>query len=41
VFDLRLNEGWVSAGIDHDAAQFAVQAMTSSGEKNERVFGDF
>ena len=25
VFDLSLNEGWVSVGIDHDTAQFAVQ----------------
>lgn len=27
VFDLTLNEGWVSVGIDHDTAQFAVQAI--------------
>lgn len=27
VLDLRLNEGWVSVGIDHDTAQFAVQAI--------------
>ena len=27
VFDLSLNEGWVSVGIDHDTAQFAVQAI--------------
>lgn len=27
VFDLSLNEGWVSVGIDHDTAQFAVQSI--------------
>jgi Rhodopirellula transposase DDE domain len=27
VFDLSLNEGWVSVGVDHDTAQFAVQAI--------------
>jgi len=27
VFDLTQNEGWVSVGIDHDTAQFAVQAI--------------
>jgi hypothetical protein len=27
VFDLSLNEGWVSVGIDHDTAQFAAQAI--------------
>ena len=27
VFDLTRNEGWVSVGIDHDTAQFAVQAI--------------
>lgn len=27
VFDLTKNEGWVSVGIDHDTAQFAVQAI--------------
>jgi hypothetical protein len=27
VYDLRENEGWVSVGIDHDTAQFAVQAI--------------
>ena len=27
VFDLSQNEGWVSVGIDHDTAQFAVQAI--------------
>jgi hypothetical protein len=27
VYDLSKNEGWVSVGIDHDTAQFAVQAI--------------
>jgi hypothetical protein len=27
VIDLSRNEGWVSVGIDHDTAQFAVQAV--------------
>ena len=27
VFDLSKNEGWVRVGIDHDTAQFAVQAI--------------
>jgi hypothetical protein len=27
VYDLSQNEGWVSVGIDHDTAQFAVQAI--------------
>jgi hypothetical protein len=27
VYDLTANEGWVSVGIDHDTAQFAVQAL--------------
>ena len=27
VFDLSRNEGWVSVGIDHDTAEFAVQAI--------------
>jgi hypothetical protein len=27
VYDLSRNEGWVSVGIDHDTAQFAVQAI--------------
>ena len=25
VYDLHRNEGWVSVGIDHDTASFAVQ----------------
>jgi hypothetical protein len=28
VYDLNENEGWVSVGIDHDTARFAVQAIT-------------
>ena len=28
VYDLRRNEGWVSVGIDHDTARFAVQAIS-------------
>jgi hypothetical protein len=27
VYDLSQNEGWVSVGIDHDAASFAAQAI--------------
>jgi hypothetical protein len=27
VYDLTANEGWVSVGIDHDTAEFAVQAL--------------
>ncbi len=27
VFDMSRNEGWVNVGIDHDAAEFAVQAV--------------
>jgi transposase len=27
VFDVSQNEGWVSVGIDHDTAEFAVQAI--------------
>ena len=33
VFDLSLNEGWVSVGIDHDTAQFAVQAIVRWWQK--------
>ena len=29
VYDLRRNEGWVSIGIDHDTARFAVNAIRS------------
>ncbi len=29
VYDLRRNEGWVSIGIDHDTAHFAVNAIRS------------
>jgi hypothetical protein len=31
VFDMSRNEGWVSVGIDHDTAQFAVQAIGRAG----------
>ena len=27
VYDLRRNEGWVSVGIDHDTAEFAVESI--------------
>lgn len=27
VYDMTLNEGWVSVGIDHDTAQFATQTL--------------
>ena len=27
VFDMSRNEGWVSVGVDHDTAQFALQAI--------------
>lgn len=33
VFDLSLNEGWVSVGIDHDTAQFAVRAIARWWQK--------
>ncbi len=33
MFDLSLNEGWVSVGIDHDTAQFAVQAIARWWQK--------
>ena len=29
VYDLSRNEGWVSVGIDHDTAHFAVNAIRS------------
>jgi transposase len=29
IYDLRRNEGWVSIGIDHDTARFAVNAIRS------------
>jgi len=29
VYDLTANEGWVSVGIDHDTAEFAVQSVRS------------
>jgi hypothetical protein len=33
VFDLSRNEGWVSVGVDHDTAQFAVQAIARWWQK--------
>ena len=33
VYDLRQNEGWVSVGIDHDTARFAVQAIARWWQK--------
>jgi hypothetical protein len=27
VYDLTANEGWVSVGIDHDTAEFAVESL--------------
>ena len=27
VYDLTANEGWVSVGIDHDTAEFAVESI--------------
>ena len=27
VYDLRRNEGWVSVGVDHDTAEFAVESI--------------
>ena len=27
VYDLTANEGWVSVGIDHDTAEFAVESV--------------
>lgn len=29
IYDIAKNEGWVSVGIDHDTAQFAVQSIRS------------
>ena len=29
VYDLSRNEGWVSVGVDHDTAHFAVKAIRS------------
>ena len=36
VFDLSQNEGWVSVGIGHDTAQFAVQAISRWWQKMGR-----
>ena len=33
VYDLANNEGWVSVGIDHDTAQFAVAAFVAGGAR--------
>jgi len=33
VYDLSRNEGWVSVGIDHDTARFAVQAISRWWQK--------
>jgi hypothetical protein len=33
VYDLSQNEGWVSVGIDHDMARFAVQAIARWWQK--------
>ena len=33
VYDLSQNEGWVSVGIDHDTARFAVQAIARWWQK--------
>jgi hypothetical protein len=27
IYDLTLNQGWVSVGIDHDTAEFAVESI--------------
>ena len=27
IYDLTLNKGWVSVGIDHDTAEFAVESI--------------
>jgi len=27
VYDLAMNQGWVSVGIDHDTAEFAVETI--------------
>jgi len=29
IYDIRLDEGWVTVGIDHDTAQFAVNSIRS------------
>jgi len=33
VYDIGRNQGWVSVGIDHDTAQFAVQSIGSGGDR--------
>ena len=37
VFDISRNEGWVSVGIDHDTAQFAVQAIVVVAEDGQQT----
>jgi hypothetical protein len=27
IYDLTMNQGWVSVGIDHDTAEFAVESI--------------
>jgi transposase-like protein len=39
VYDLRRNEGWVSVGISHDTAQFAVEAIRRWwGQMGQQVY---
>jgi hypothetical protein len=38
VYDLSQNEGWVSVGIDHDTAQFAVHTA-ALGKISPRLLG--
>ena len=33
VYDLAANEGWVSVGIDHDTAEFAVDRFGGGGDR--------
>jgi hypothetical protein len=40
VFDIRRNEGWVSVGIDHDTAEFAVESLRRWWRRmGRRVYG--
>ena len=36
IYDLAANAGWVSVGIDHDTAEFAVQTIRSWRHSTER-----
>jgi hypothetical protein len=36
IYDLATNAGWVSVGIDHDTAEFPVQAIRSWWHSTER-----